>query len=194
MDAFDKEMEEEMEIRRKNKPVVGRGSQNSTQNPKKGASRYERFLPLTGWGMIVVTLGALAWTADGWWRVAVIFMGSLGAAILLGQVERRDKRLKALEEEMASFPAEEFLREMNAFGVEVLLGGAPAAGEWAPDIKLRFPAKVLHKHLVDAMVYGYRTALQNEGIRLEQPEELMMRDRFSKPAAAWIEQMTQGLR
>lgn len=178
-----------------------KSSQFGTQISKKGASRYEKLLPWVAMVMAMPSVVLLAGDMRSNLPVlAVLLLIFASIWILLEQIERRDKRLRQaeaktveVEDEMALFPAADFIRGMNKDGVDVILGG----GEFGPrsTSKLRFPATVFRKHLVDSMVFGYRRAVEiEEDRKLHQIEEEEVRPVFEKIAGNWIEQMMQGTR
>lgn len=169
------------------------GSQNNTQNPKKWASPSKKLLARVGWGAGIVAIALLA--ADNTWSLwgllcVFISCAVLGYLVAFGEAEERKR--KKFEEEIDSFPAAEFMEGMSEFGVEVLLGGRPDGG--IENIKLRFPADILKKHLVDAMIYGARVEMEKVGKRMTHHNEEFLRIGYEHRAAMWIDQMTRGQR
>lgn len=124
-----------------------------------------------------------------WSSVAVAVAWCAG--VLAADWQRQ--KIKRLEDQIESFPAEEFLHGMNEFGVETLMGGGGPFGPQA-DIRLRFPATQLHKHLVDAMVHGYTAAYIREEAPLSTEEVEEIHNQVDRLAWRWIEEMTKGLR
>lgn len=177
-----------------------KSSQFGTQISKKGAAPFRPLRFLAWMGLIAGAGVAVAHGDAAWWvkLVFVAIMAGLGG-FLYSQIDhegeradRAEDRTVEVEDEMALFPAADFIRGMNKHGVDIILSG----GELGPrsTSKLRFPATVFHKHLTDSMVFGYRRALELEDRMLIQPEEDEVRLVFEKIAGNWIEQMMQGTR
>ena len=174
-------------------------SQKYIQKFSKGASRFKDLLwefrlPAT---LLMLTFAGV-WVFRGFSdAVQVLWIMCWGAIVyILVDAPKRRKLIdekEKLEYEIDSFPATEFMEGMNAFGVETLLGGGDPFGPQA-DIRLRFPATQLQKHLVDAMVDGLETALRKNGQALSDLDRTGARVGFEHKATKWIEEMTKGLR
>lgn len=106
--------------------------------------------------------------------------------------EAMDLRAEVKLLKRTSFNSEigDFVHGFNTAGVEIALGGADPFGPMA-EAALRFPALQLHKHLVDAMVFGLKS---NNRIVAGKPSEEFVKRGFEEIAWKRIQEMTEGKR